>query len=369
MEILEAAIDIDPDTLNLKSKGRWITCHIELPEGYDVAGIDLTTVVLGGGVYAELHPTNIADYDADGIYDLMVKFDRTLVADLLEPADEVTITIEGTVEGMPFSGEDTIRVIDKGRKGKNREADNPISSSYPSSETRNQEGGLYYYHLDHLGTPQIMTDDNGDVVWSADYKPFGETDITINTLDNNFRFPGQYYDEETGLHYNYFRYYEPGIGRYLSRDPLNLGNVQIARQNAQTAFVATMLYQYGLSNSQVLNYYAYCLNNPVLLVDPMGLYWFRQSWQTPGVVGRLDTPVPPGGPVSEFIERYVPAGYTFGEIHDNFVGSATSARLPDWLVNIPSMIFMYKTAVIVEVLRNLGIIEQPTPARQLTPCK
>jgi hypothetical protein len=65
----------------------------------------------------------------------------------------------------------------------------------------------------------------------------------------------------------------------------------------------------------------------------------------------------------------VPAGYTFGEIHDNFVGSATSAGLPDWLVNIPSMISMYKKAVIVEVLRNLGIIEQPTPARQLTPCK
>ena len=79
---------------------------------------------------------------------------------------------------------------------------------------------FYYFHNDHLGTPQRVTDQTGTIVWSANYKPFGEANITTNTIPNPFRFPGQYYDQETGLHYNYFRYYDPGIGRYLRPDPL-----------------------------------------------------------------------------------------------------------------------------------------------------
>ena len=79
---------------------------------------------------------------------------------------------------------------------------------------------LYYFYNDHLGTPQRITDQTGTIVWSANYKPFGEAIITTNTIPNPFRFPGQYYDQETGLHYNYFRYYDPGVGRYLRVDPI-----------------------------------------------------------------------------------------------------------------------------------------------------
>jgi len=74
----------------------------------------VSTVVLEGSVYAELRPTKVADHDADGIAELMVKFDHSQVADLLEPADEVSITVDGEVGGILFSGTDTIRVIDKG---------------------------------------------------------------------------------------------------------------------------------------------------------------------------------------------------------------------------------------------------------------
>ncbi len=80
----------------------------------------------------------------------------------------------------------------------------------------------YYYHNDHLGTPQKMTDSTGAVVWNADYKPFGEATITVNTITNNLRFPGQYYDAETGLNYNYYRDYNPVIGRYIEADPIGL---------------------------------------------------------------------------------------------------------------------------------------------------
>jgi RHS repeat-associated protein len=78
-------------------------------------------------------------------------------------------------------------------------------------------------HNDHLSTPQKMTDASGVVVWSADYKPFGEATINpSSTTTNNLRFPGQYYDAETGLHYNYMRDYSTVIGRYIEADPIGI---------------------------------------------------------------------------------------------------------------------------------------------------
>jgi len=79
-----------------------------------------------------------------------------------------------------------------------------------------------YYHNDHLATPQKMTDSSGTVVWSADYKPFGEATVTISTITNNLRFPGQYFDAETGNLYNFFRDYNPMIGRYPQADPIGV---------------------------------------------------------------------------------------------------------------------------------------------------
>jgi RHS repeat-associated protein len=81
---------------------------------------------------------------------------------------------------------------------------------------------VHYFHNDHLGTPQKLTDSTGAVAWSADYLPFGKADVTVEAVENNLRFSGQYYDEETGLHYNLNRYYDPKIGRYLRADPIGL---------------------------------------------------------------------------------------------------------------------------------------------------
>ncbi len=77
-------------------------------------------------------------------------------------------------------------------------------------------------HPDHLGTPQKMTDSSGTVVWAADYKPFGEATITVSTITNNLRFPGQYYDVETGLHQNWNRDYNTSVGRYIESDPIGI---------------------------------------------------------------------------------------------------------------------------------------------------
>jgi RHS repeat-associated protein len=104
---------------------------------------------------------------------------------------------------------------------------------------------MYFYHNDHLGTPQVLVDMYGIVVWSATYNSFGEALVDVETIENNLRFPGQYYDEESKLHYNWFRYYDPYTGRYISADPI------------------------GLNGG--INLYAYVLNDPVNFIDPEGL--------------------------------------------------------------------------------------------------
>ena len=74
-----------------------------------------------------------------------------------------------------------------------------------------------------MGAPQIITDDAGSIVWQAEYLPFGKVNILTAEIENNLRFPGQYYDTETGLHYNWNRYYSPETGRYIAADPIGLG--------------------------------------------------------------------------------------------------------------------------------------------------
>jgi RHS repeat-associated protein len=81
---------------------------------------------------------------------------------------------------------------------------------------------IYYVHNDQLGTPQVMTDESGNVVWQADYEPFGRASETTALVVQPLRFPGQYRNAETGLHYNYFRDYDPQTGRYIESDPIGL---------------------------------------------------------------------------------------------------------------------------------------------------
>ena len=239
-------MEIKPETLNLSSRGRWVTAFIELPEDYHAADIDPDSVMLNGVVPAE--KSRIGDHDQDGVFDLMVKFDRRHTASLLEPGDAVEITVTGLVEGLRFGGVDAIRVIGRGKgagKGKGRSGrGRPDFTDFGPRETTVGSVSIYFYHLNHLGTPRAMTDENGNVVWKADYKPFGEAEVA-GDVENRFRFPGQYLDGETGLHYNWHRFYDSGIGRYLRPDPIGLvGGI---------------------------NLYVYALNNPANLWDYLGL--------------------------------------------------------------------------------------------------
>ena len=204
-----------------------------------------------------------------------------------------------------------------------------------------QGGSTYYIHPDHLGTPRAIrrASDNLEV-WRWDSDPFGSTPESYPAggvyIKYNLRFPGQYLDVETGYHYNGLRDYDPWTGRYLQADPLGLGG--------------------GLAR------YSYVGGNPVSRTDPRGLYWFQQGWQAHDpIVGRQNTFVAPGGPISSFVERYVPAGRTLAEIHDPMVDTFTGLGVPGWLANIPTMPSAYASAIGLEILRSLGIAKQPSP--------
>jgi len=112
---ITATVDIYPQTLNLRSKAKWINCYVELPGGYDVADINVSTTMLNDTVSAELHPTEVGDYDGDDIPDLMVKFNRTAVSEYILSkgimTGNVTLTIIGQLnDGTLFQGSDIIRV-------------------------------------------------------------------------------------------------------------------------------------------------------------------------------------------------------------------------------------------------------------------
>lgn len=110
--IIQATIDFDPDTLNLKSIGKVVTVYIELPTGYGISQINVSSIILNGVISALAKPTEIGDYDGDGIPDLMVKFNRAAVQAILQVSDNVEITVDGKlIDGRLFEGRDIIRVI------------------------------------------------------------------------------------------------------------------------------------------------------------------------------------------------------------------------------------------------------------------
>ncbi len=102
--------------------------------------------------------------------------------------------------------------------------DTPVASVRPGLD-----GGtaVYPIYTDHLNTPRLITNQANQVVWEWKTDTFGagapnENPGGLGVFSFNLRFPGQYYDAETGLHYNYFRDYDPSVGRYVESDPIGL---------------------------------------------------------------------------------------------------------------------------------------------------
>jgi RHS repeat-associated protein len=136
----------------------------------------------------------------------------------------------------------------------------------PGSMTTPIQVDVYYVHADHLGTPRAVTrPSDNTLLWRWDnLDPFGanaanENPAGAGTFTYGLRFPGQYYDAETGTNYNYFRDYDPTVGRYIESDPI------------------------GLDGG--LNTYAYATDNPLLAIDPKGLAIWICSRSAKGMPG------------------------------------------------------------------------------------
>ncbi|MCP4651936.1 MAG: hypothetical protein GY858_00930 [Candidatus Omnitrophica bacterium] len=109
----------------------------------------------------------------------------------------------------------------------------------------------YYYHSDHLGSSNVITDSNGDEVATYEYKPYGQSSAQTGTDVTNYNFTGKELDE-TGLYYYSARYYDAQLGRFITADT-----------------IVPEPY-----NPQSLNRYSYCYNNPIKYTDPSGHWAF-----------------------------------------------------------------------------------------------
>ena len=125
----------------------------------------------------------------------------------------------------------------------------------------NERGDIKYYITDHLGSPNMVVDDDGIILEKTDYLPYGKINYEESSINNDYGFTGKEKDEEIGLNYFEQRYYDSDLGKFVSVDPVLL--------NPQN----TDKLQKVLANPQLLNSYSYTANNPVRYVDPNGKWW------------------------------------------------------------------------------------------------
>ncbi|WP_034009966.1 RHS repeat domain-containing protein, partial [Pseudomonas aeruginosa] len=133
---------------------------------------------------------------------------------------------------------------------------------------------LLYLHGDHLDTPRLATDASGQIAWQWQSDAFGRGEaLSQGSTQVNLRFPGQYYDAESGLRYNYFRDYDPETGRYVESDPVEtlrkLNNPEMTFLNSgESMLQATPYWEHGFTPN---HNYTYSDNNPTAKSDKHGL--------------------------------------------------------------------------------------------------
>ena len=214
-------------------------------------GPDLTAL----SFYPFAHAT--ADLDGDGKIDAVVA--DAIENNLFVLLNEVQLAgafelqfrtlakkLNSWKDGLAKSGEAVLRAL----------GDGMVSTAHAQVPPPGTNYNLYWYHYDATRAPRVMTEDSGMVVWQAQYTPFGKIVISVELAVNPFRFPGQYFDIESGLYYNWHRYYDPNLGRYLTVDPL--------------------------ADIPGMESYAYAVGNPLIFVDPYGL----SAWATVGSIAK-----------------------------------------------------------------------------------
>lgn len=168
--------------------------------------------------------------------------------------------------------------------------------------------GTLYFHKDHLGSSTVITDANGVEVEATAYMPFGTTRSHTGTDTTNYKFTDQELDPESGL-YNYgARLYDPVIGRFISADSIVP----------------------DFSSPQALNRYAYCLNNPLIFVDPTGYFSLTKLFKAAvsGFVGGVAFVLSGGNPIIAGMAAGATSGaLSGGGVEAVFIGAVTGGAL------------------------------------------
>ena len=187
---------------------------------------------------------------------------------------------------------------------------------------------VYYIHTDHLDTPRVITDTAGTVVWQWDNSdPFGnnmpnENPSGLGTFGYNQRFAGQYFDKETGLHYNFHRDYDPAIGTYKQFDPI------------------------GLAGG--INGYTYVMGNPLSRTDPKGLFpmygcWGGENWS--GCEWQSNIPSNPAPPKDAYDACAMQHDYCYAAAQSSQSSNSCPANPPPTIAACDLQLFYCTVAV------------------------
>ncbi|MBL7157320.1 MAG: hypothetical protein ISS92_04045 [Candidatus Omnitrophica bacterium] len=207
----------NPETLK-KGKAYWI--HVNFDQTWSILLSEVETTYT---------------YDGDG--------GRVL----RQTNDEATLYIGSSFEATGTPGQPADKVTKHIFMGSTRVC---------SVETEDEIDHIYYYHQDHIGSSNVITDETGAVINILEYTPYGLISRNTGNYSTDKRFTGKIYDKSSALYYYGARYYDPELGRFISADP-------------------TIQRPY---DPQDFNRYSYCRNNPVRYIDPTGLSWWSAFW-------------------------------------------------------------------------------------------
>ncbi len=247
----------------------------------------------------DLHPSGVRNRKARhysySMENLMLTFGASVTYTYDAEGRRVRKTVSDTVTDYFYSGSEVIAE----KQGSSWTDYIFFGGQRIAIQTGSTLSTTTFLHGDHLGSVRVTTNSSGNTVGTCDYEPFGESQSDCSALGTTYRFTGKQLDTETSLYHFWFRQYDAAQGRWMAVDPL-AGDP---------------------SDPQSRNRYAYALNYPTGLVDPLGLCGGADTWN----------------PETNTVGGDIPCGFSPLDslIYSRIMGANASDRSTDHVVSAP----------------------------------